>query len=133
MKAEDLTLYFSRKIAKAIPRDINFTSDNGVMDRQYAIEPIAVRDGMLHVLVTMRKEEGAFRHERNRSCGSAEIPIREGDTVDLLLDMAIVASDFGEDDIEPFPNTAGDERLANAYREIQARLDRPEGPRPPGC
>jgi hypothetical protein len=126
MKANDISFYFSRKIAKAIPRDIQFTLDDGIVDRRYSIETVAVSDGTLHVLVTMKREEGAFPREGNRTCGSVEIPLRDGDSIALLLDMAIVASDFCEDDIEPFPVTAGDHRLAWAYRDFHTRIDRIE-------
>jgi hypothetical protein len=71
----------------------------------------------------MKKEAGAFPGERNRTCASVEIPLRDDDSIDLLLDMAIVASDFCEDGIEPFPVTAGDYRLALAYREVHARIE----------
>ncbi len=125
MRAQDISLYFSRKIAKAIPRDMQFTLDDGIVNRRYSIEPVAVSGGTLHVDVTMKKEEGAIPRERNRTRAvQPEISLRDGDSIDLLLDMAIVASDFCERRHRALSSDSRrDHRLALAYREVHSRID----------
>jgi hypothetical protein len=123
VKAEDIAAYFLRKIAKPINYDIRFSYDRHSARRFYVIEPTAVRDLTLHVIV-------AFRHELDRDsrkqgtpyhCGEAEIPLVDGDTVESVLDMAIAQAVFAETIHNV--SSSGD-RIEAAHSQVYQRLGR---------
>lgn len=71
MHSDDIAAYFMKKIAKPITFDLLI--DNGSQrgnHRFYAIEPTAVRDGILHALVSL-KHETVFGDRRSDQSTSA--------------------------------------------------------------
>jgi hypothetical protein len=148
MKAKDLAAYFKKKIAQPIFHELSIgLSHQPMAVDHYAIEPIAVRDNVLHVMVIFRFLEwpdiasfSEYKDEK-RPCGEAAIPLKDGDTVLDVLDMAIVGTVYG--DADSMPKVRGDEqRLVRAVRsliardiEVEERLAEAaedEAPKPPG-
>ena|ERR1700694_4123972 len=122
MKAEDIVAYFMRKIAKPIMFDIKLSYDRHEEHRSfYAIEPTAVRDQTLHVMVAFRHdiERDGSKRGTSHHCGEAEIPLADGDTIESVLDMAIAQAVFS-DDISNVRDA--DHRIAKAHAEVRSRL-----------
>lgn len=86
------------------------------------IEPTAVDDGMLHGLLTLKGEFiqiGAKLATHPRLCAEVVIPMRDGDSVLRVLEMAIAVGDF-DDECETFEE--GD-RIRIAYDSVCARYE----------
>jgi hypothetical protein len=93
MRAQDLAAYFSKKIAKPIVYSYRKPDPVYAADRNYVVEPIAVEESVLHLLVTLKSETGeGGRIKLSKQavvCGEVQIPIEDGDSVLMLLAMAI--------------------------------------------
>jgi hypothetical protein len=121
MKAHDLAAYFSKRAAKPIAYSYRKADPVYPADRNYLVEPIAVEDAILHVLVTLMSETaegGRIKLSRQPVvCGEVQIPIEDGDSVLGLLVMAIAEADFGTDCVW-FPE--GD-LMRIAYEDLHGR------------
>lgn len=135
MNAEHIASYFTKKIAKPIHFDIGLVNnDEDIICRYYAMEPIAVVGNSVHVLLSIRFQmNGDEKTGQARYCGETEIPFEDGDTLESIFDMAVAGANFGKNSLRI--TTAGDDedRIATAYKKLQARLDavqlsRPRGP-----
>jgi hypothetical protein len=140
MKAEDLAAYFSKKIAKPIAFDLLFDQRGSLSRHYYAIEPTAVRDNVLHAMVTFKHalfgEVSPCKDtsKPTRYCGEAVIPMESGDTVEAVLDMAIIDTVFSLEARGQMGTIHGDERrllrLAEKLDERQERAFEEETPQP---
>lgn len=93
MKATDIAAYFMKKIAKPIQFDLVYESDH----RFYAIEPTAVDDDVIHVLVSLKHELwGLEKRKRDEYLGAIATPFCDGDTIEDVFDTAVAVADFGE-------------------------------------
>ena len=123
MKAQDLANYFTKKIAKPIPYTYLFDEyGSGVaFERNYVVEPIAVAEGILHAVVTLRSEtmnEGRTKlRQPNVLCGEVEIPLEDGDSVFEVLAMAIADADFSDQCMR----FTKDDLVRSAFEELNAR------------
>lgn len=99
MRLEDLQKYFARKLAKAIT--YNISVGDGRRDH-YEIEPIAVREGSLFATVSYKYSvTPTARIGSRRFCGEVEVPMTEGDKIESLLLMAVIATDYDGVSLEP--------------------------------
>jgi hypothetical protein len=133
MKAEDVAAYFMRRIAKPIAFDIRLSYDRHNAHRFYVIEPTAVRDLSIHVIVAFKHciESDGSKRCTPRHYGEAEIPLVDGDTVGSVLDMAIAQAVFG-DKIHNVSRRDEGDKIVDAHTEVRSRLDRvADRPGPP--
>jgi hypothetical protein len=124
MKASDLAAYFTKKIAKPIVFDIGIKENSSTISRRYySIEPTAVSDGVVHVVVNYKHEMShRIKTGTARFLGDMEIPLGEDDTVEDILTMAVAGTSFGEE--SKWTETSGDpDRIKNAYAELARRLE----------
>ena len=133
MRVQDLAAYFSKKIAEPIVYSYRTSGPVYIVDsyrksgpvyaadRNYVVEPTAVEEGVLHLLVTLKSEtgEGGRIKLSNQSvvCGEVQIPLEDGDSVLTVLAMAIAEADFGQDCVW-FPE---DDLMHVAYEELHGR------------
>lgn len=124
MQADDIAAYFMKKIAKPIAFDllIDDGSHRG-NHRFYAIEPTAVRDSILHVLVSL-KYETFFGDKKARSehIGEVSIPFEDGDTIEEIYDMVIAGTDSASGRYH-MKVVGAPEKLSAAYEKLSLRLD----------
>lgn len=71
MRATDIAAYFVKKIAKPIQFDLVCGSDH----RFYAVEPTAVEDDVIHVLVSLKYEMCAREGEAGRVSRGSRDPL----------------------------------------------------------
>jgi hypothetical protein len=121
MRDQDLAAYFSKKIAKPIVYTYRKPDPVWAADRNCVIEPIAVEDSVLHALVTLKSQTGeGGRIKLSRQpvvCGEVQIPIEDGDSVLMVLTMAIAEGDFGQDCVW-FPE---EDLMRVAYEDLHGR------------
>jgi hypothetical protein len=85
------------------------------------VEPIGVEESVLHLLVTLKSQTGeGGRIKLSRQpvvCGEVQIPIEDGDSVLMVLAMAIAEADFGQDCVW-FPEK---DLMRVAYEDLHGR------------
>jgi hypothetical protein len=89
MKAQDLAGYFAMKIAQPMPFDYLYQARGIRTKRTYVVEPVAVDDHVLHVMVTLKSETLLDSQLKLRTepvmCGEVEIPLADEDSVTTVL------------------------------------------------
>src|SRR5258708_21298947 len=97
MRAEDIADYLAKKTGKPISYDVAIVDDDQEQRRFYSIEIVGVRDHTAEAMVAFkhtvigREKIGPPHH-----CGETTIPIRDGDTIESILDMAVTTTDYAE-------------------------------------
>ena len=128
MRANDVASYFVKKIAKPITYDIEFYSEHRPTRRFYVIETTAVENGVLHAMVTLKSEitDDIKKIKQPQHCGEVEIPFRDGDSIQSVLDMILVDADFKEESrfLTLVDRT---DRMSIAYAALQERLEKTSG------
>ncbi|MGY3487644.1 hypothetical protein ACVW1C_005527 [Bradyrhizobium sp. USDA 4011] len=120
MRATDIAAYFVKKIAKPIQFDLVCGSDH----RFYAIEPTAVEDDVIHVLVSLKYEMwGPEKRKRDEYLGAVAIPFCDGDTVEGVFDTAIAVAAFGERSEKIHTGGDDDNRIRRAYAKYVERSE----------
>jgi hypothetical protein len=121
MRAQDLAAYFSKKVAKPIAYSYRKPEPGWSADRNYVVEPIAVEDSVLHVLVTLKSQTGeGGRIKLSKQpvvCGEVQIPLEDGDSVLMVMAMAVAEADFGQDCVW-FPES---DLMRVAYEDLHGR------------
>lgn len=127
MKVADITAYFAKKIAKPILIDIAYREDHLF----YAIEATAVEEDTVHMLVTMNYEMWfGDKVKRDEYLGEVAVPVRDGDTVQSVLDAAIAIAHFGSDSVSAEVRGYDNHQIRAAYAKyVERREDRQSGPR----
>jgi hypothetical protein len=94
MKSEDIASYFERKIAKPIPFDVVLNYYGSPYRNYYVIEPTAVRDGVLHCMISFKYRSTEYKPKQGEawSGAEAEVPICDDDTIQYILMMALSAA-----------------------------------------
>jgi len=129
MNLEDVAAYFKKKIAKAIPFGIETVNGpNRYATRHYIIEPTAVtkKDGVWLEALVIYDHFILDRRTRREVGLTAEvsIPMKAGDTVQDVMDMAIASADFGPTHFT-IPTLASElyaDRIEIAEKKLDKRL-----------
>jgi len=133
VKARDLVSYFAKKIAAPIPYDVEFARGEAMLSEHnfYEIELTAVRDDVVHAIVVLKRSIVTDRDARpveisNRPhyCGEVKIPLKNGDTVTLALDMALCGTHLGDSHLFDAAYCHGAKRLSEAGAVLGKRLER---------
>jgi hypothetical protein len=136
MKTERLSGYFSRNIGETATYDVVFAAF-GIEDRHlYSIEAVAVGDGAVRFSVDRQRRLSEVGHQarilstEGFPSEEIEIPLRDGDSVKSVFEMAVAATHFGARDGDL--NMVDDEHMfARAYRAVKARMPVPPSPSAP--
>ena len=128
MRSERLSAYFSRNVGETATYDVVCTAF-GIEDRShYSLEALAVEDGVVRFSVDrQRRLIEAGPHPKTLSTEGfpieeIEIPLRDGDSVKAVFDMAVAAAHFGANggDLNMVDD---DHAFARAWRAVEARKD----------
>jgi hypothetical protein len=121
MRAQDLATYFVRKIAQPIPFEHLYEARGVRTQRSYMVEPIAVDDGVLYAMVTLKREIILDGYVPVRTepvmCGEVEIPLEDDGSVTTVVVMAVADGDLREDCM----NFREDDPVRIAFEELSAR------------
>lgn len=122
MRVKDITDYLSKKTAKPFAYDVAVIDDDEKQRRFYSVEIVCVRDNEVEALVAFKYLlRGGDKIVHPHHCGETTIPLRDGDTIETFLDMAIATTDFAEHEgrVEAQQDRA---RFKRAYKAVQQRL-----------
>lgn len=125
MKAQDISAYFTKKIARAINYDALLADEFGdQVRRAYSVEVTAVSDEVVHAVVNFRYAvQREVKGGTPYYCGEVILPVWDGDTIETVLDMAIADADPQNVCVGVVHVGDDPSRMRRAFRRVRERSE----------